>query len=79
MDNYAGESLVNYIEEHFTQPCHKIFPYGKIGHGFCNFVPAFIAFPIVLLPVILLAWCEQRAKTKAAAAAKASAAAKKAE
>ena len=68
-DNYFGEQLVNYIEVHFTAPCHKILPLGYPGHGLCQTLPAFMIFPFIILPVVLLAWWEQRSKAKAAAEA----------
>ena len=66
---YVGEGLVLWIEEQFTAPCMEIFPLGQIGHGFCNFVPAFIVFPCIIGPIALLAWWEQRNKRKAKEAA----------
>ena len=68
-DNYFGEQLVNYIEVHFTAPCHKILPLGYPGHGLCQTLPAMMIFPFIILPVVLLAWWEQKAKAKAAAVA----------
>ena len=68
-EDYFGEQLVNYIEVHFTAPCHKILPLGYPGHGLCQTLPAMMIFPFIILPVVLLAWWEQKAKAKAAAVA----------